>query len=109
MSESLQIAAADLMKRCADASTIVPIQSLEPYPLQVIRPILVVVQPDDDAFLASWFDANANGSGDTELEAIDMLKHVIARNYYLYSREEERLSDDLRRRLAVMRDFLKAV
>jgi hypothetical protein len=109
MFESLQAEAADLKKRSTDGSVIVPIQSLEPYPLRVLCPILAVVQFDNDAFLASWFDANANASGDTELDAIDMLKHVIAQNFCLYSREEEKLGDDLRKRLAVMRDFLKAV
>ncbi|HJT36071.1 MAG TPA: hypothetical protein VJ783_28875 [Pirellulales bacterium] len=74
---------------------------------EVTNPILAFVQPDDGAWVASWSEANVNASGDTELEALDMLKDAIASTFRLFCNEEPNLGDDLAKRLTIMREFLR--
>lgn len=99
---------AEVRARIAARPTLVPIQTLAPHPVEVTKPILAVVQPDDGAWAASWSEANVNASGDTELAAIDMLKDVIASTFRLFCDQEGKLADDLVKRFAIMREFLRA-
>ena len=48
-------------------SVIVPIQDLA-VRVEVIQPILAVVQEEDGGFVASFFNANINASGETQLK-----------------------------------------
>jgi hypothetical protein len=88
-------------------SVIVPIQNLEPSRVEVIQPILAVVQEDEGAFVASFVDANMNASGESQLEAIEMLKDVIASSFRLYVSKEAILGDEPKRQLAVLRHFVR--
>ena len=85
----------------------VPIQSLEPWPLDVIRPIYVVLQEDDGAFVASFIDANINASGESQLEAVEMLKDMLASSFRLFLAKEAILGKEPRRQLAVLRQFIR--
>lgn len=98
---------AEVRARIAVRPTLVPIQTLAPHPVEVTNPILAVVQPDDGAWVASWSEANVNASGDTELDALDMLKEAIASTFRLFCDEESNLGDDLAKRLTIMREFLR--
>ncbi len=88
-------------------SVIVPIQDLAPANVQVIKPILAVVQEDDEAFVVSFVDANLNASGETQLEAIEMLKDVIASSFQILVGKEAILGDEPKRQLAVLRHFVR--
>lgn len=99
---------ADVRARISAGTTIVPIQTLAPHPLEVTKHILAVVQPEDDAWVASWSEANVNASGESELEALDMLKDAIASTFRLFCEQEANLGDDPAKRLAIMREFLRA-
>jgi hypothetical protein len=88
-------------------SAIVPIQDLEPARVDVIQPILAVVQEEDGVFVASFVDANMNASGETQLDAIEMLKEIIASSFQLFVRKEAALGDEPRRQLAVLRHFVR--
>lgn len=88
-------------------SVIVPIQSLEPWPYEVIRPIQAVVQEEDGAFMASFFDANINASGESQLDALEMLKSMLASSFRLLTAKESILGDEPRRQLAVLREFIR--
>jgi len=88
-------------------SVIVPIQSLEPSQIEVIQPILAVVQEEDGAFVASFVDANMNSSGESQLDAVEMLKDVIASSFQLFLSREAVLGDEPKRQLAVLRHFLR--
>ena len=52
----------------------VPLTSLDPGRYELVREIPVVLQQSDDAFTATFFDANIGTSGDTEEEAVDNVR-----------------------------------
>ncbi len=87
---------------------IVPIQSLEPAPLAIIKPILAVVQQEDETFIASFFDANINASGETQLDAVEMLRDMIASTFRLLTKKETILGEGPQKQLAVLRQFVTA-
>lgn len=63
---------------------------------------------DPTGRVASWAEANVNASGDTELEALDMLKDAIAAAFFVFRDQEAKLGDDRQKRFAIMREFLRA-
>ena len=95
-----------LEQRINHRSVIVPIQDLEPSPVEVKQPIFAVVQEEDGVFVASFVDANMNASGETQLDAVEMLKDVIASSFRLFSNREAILGEEPRRQLAVLRHFV---
>ncbi len=101
--ERLQALEEQLRRR----SVIVPIQSLEPSPVGVTQAILAVVREEDGAFIASFVDANINASGETQLDAVEMLKDVIASSFQLFVGKESVLGEEPKRQLAVLRHFLR--
>ncbi len=66
---------------------IIPIQTLEPRPCAMVRQILAVVQKEDGVFVASFVDANINGSGESQLDAVEMLKDMVASTFRLLSKK----------------------
>lgn len=88
-------------------SIIIPVQNLEPSPVEVTEPILVVVHEEDGVFIASFVDANMNASGESQLDAVEMLKDVIASSFQLFVEKEAILGLEPKRQLAVLRRFLR--
>src|ERR1700757_5007489 len=74
--ERLRLAARDEMQKggrtapLQGRSGLVPVTTLDPEPFELAREIQVVVQPDDDSFVATFFDANINASGETQQDAV---------------------------------------
>ena len=93
--------------RLRGRSIVVPIQSLEPWPYDVIRPVQAVVQEEEGAFVASFFDANINASGESQLDAIEMLKDMLASSFRLLLAKESTLGEEPRRQLAVLKGFIR--
>jgi hypothetical protein len=58
-------------------SFLVPIETLEPEPYEILRPFSAVVTESEDEFEASNFDLGIFASGDTEEEAIANLKETL--------------------------------
>jgi uncharacterized radical SAM superfamily protein len=86
----------------------VPIQTLAPEDLEVIKEIPVVVQRMDDDYIASFFDANINASGDTDAEAVTNLKDILVTVFnHLDTLPPAKLGPRPRRQLAVLRDFIR--
>ncbi len=96
-----------LERQTKQRSIIVPIQDLGPTPVEVTNPILVVAYEEDGVFIASFIDANMNASGETQLDAIEMLKDVIASSFRLFLDKEAILGTEPRRQLAVLKRFLR--
>ena len=88
-------------------SIIVPIQNLEPSPVEVTQALLAVVREEGGVFIASFVDANINASGETQLDAVEMLKDVIASCFQLFVGKESVLGEESKRQLAVLRHFLR--
>ena len=88
----------------------VPIQSLDPEPFDVLAPMEAVIRPGDDGgFLATFFDANVNASGETEAEAFENLKDMlVATLEELSALGSEQLGPEPARQLAVLRRFIRA-
>lgn len=89
-------------------SVIVPIQALEPATLTVTQPIFSVVQEEDGMFVASFFDANINASGESQLDAVEMLKDMIVSTFRLLIKREAVLGEGPQQQLAVLRQFVRA-
>ena len=106
MSEVLQ-RVENLEQRINQRSVIVPIQDLEPSQVKIKQPIFAVVQEDDGVFVASFVDANMNASGETQLDAVEMLKDVIAASFQLFLNKESILGVEPKRQLAVLRCFVE--
>jgi hypothetical protein len=58
-------------------SFLVPVESLEPEPYEIMRPVTAVVMEAEGGFEASIFDLGIFASGDTEEEAIANLKETL--------------------------------
>ncbi len=87
---------------------IVPITTLAPEPYDLIKEINVVLQPSDDEYVASFFDANVNATGCSEADALDSLKEMlISRFEYLESLPPEKLGPGPAKQLAVLRCFIR--
>lgn len=88
-------------------SVVVPIAALEPEPFDLLRNIPVVVQPTDDSFMATFFDANIGITGDTKEEAIANLKVLLVDIFDELESEETQLGPQLVQQLALLRSFMK--
>jgi len=58
-------------------SFLVPIETLEPEPYEILRPFTAVVTEEEGEFQANLFDLGIFASGDTEEEAISNLKETL--------------------------------
>ncbi len=86
----------------------VPITTFAPEPYELIRPLLVVVQPSEEGFTASFFDLNIHASGDTEEEAYRNLKALLLDVFdSLLAESPEMLGPEPKRQLAVFREFIR--
>jgi hypothetical protein len=84
------------------------VTSFAPEPFSLLRPIEVLVEQMDDAFVASFFDANISASGDNQQEAFDNLKSLILDTYdSLCAESPGRLGPEPKRQLAVLDSFLR--
>ena len=59
-----------LCENSSSASVCVPISTLAPEPFDVIKNFYVVVQSEEDCYVATLFDANISSSGDSQEEAV---------------------------------------
>ena len=94
------------MSQIQQRPNIVPIQSLFPHRIQVLQPIHAIIQPEDGEYVATFFDANINASGESPLEAIESLKEVIATTFLFFLGNEQALGQEPKRQLSILRQFL---
>jgi hypothetical protein len=69
-----------IRERCETLSTqpyVVTVTTFAPEPYDLDRPISIVVRDHGDCFTASFVEANINASGETEHEALEMVKDTI--------------------------------
>jgi hypothetical protein len=86
---------------------IVPLTTLAPEPYELIKPIHIVVQPVEDEFVATFFDANINSSGTTQQEAVANLRELLLDIFDTLSEEApDQLGKEPARQLAVLREFI---
>jgi len=86
----------------------VSIQTFGEEPFELVKPILVSVQESDGEFIASFHEANVSVQADTRQQAIDELTEAILSEFdFLDSLPDEKLGIDPKRRLAVLREFIR--
>lgn len=74
----------------------------------ILRPIPVVVEQNDDYFVASFTDANIHASGETALEALDNLKSYVGDVLEEFlGIGSERLGPGPARELAVLEQYVQ--
>ena len=89
-----------------DQSIIVPITTLDPEPFELTRDVMVVVQPDDDSFVATFFDANINASGNTQVDAVANLKDLMIAIFETLE-NEKKLGKGPAAQLAILRGLIR--
>ena len=97
----------ELGRREQSGPIAVLVRTLAPEPYELLQEIPVVVQPTEDGFLATFFDASLGMSGDTAEEAVDNLKALVVDVFESLLRDEGRLGPQPIRQLAVLRAFLR--
>jgi hypothetical protein len=88
-------------------SVVIPVTTLAPEPVTVLREIPVVVRPTEDGYQATLFDANIGMTGDTQEEAVENLKVLLVDVFEDLERDEDRLGPGPQRQLSVLTTFLK--
>ncbi len=106
--QDLSVLKAQVSELQRDRPTIVPIDTLAPEPLVVVRPFHVTVEPYEDEYRASFVDANLSAFGETRNEAVWVLKDIIAATFEMLSDlGEARLGPGPARRFQVLREFIR--
>ena len=72
----------------------------------LIRDIPVVVQPANDGYTATFYNADISMSGDTREEAVSNLRLLLVDVFDNLEKEEGQLGPALVRQLAVLRRFI---
>jgi hypothetical protein len=75
-------------------------------PLKVLKPFEITIEPVENAFVASFLEANINASGDSKDEALDNLVSMIRDLYHLFADEINRLGPEPARQYSVLRNHL---
>lgn len=87
---------------------VVPITTLAPEPYEILQEIKAVVEPADDEFIATFFDANISAGGSNQAEAVANLKDLlISRLEYLGEQPAEKLGPGPTKQIAVLREFIR--
>ena len=89
-----------------DQAIVVPMITLEPEPYELVQTVPVVVQRVDDQFVASFFDANINASGETQQDAVANLKDVMLA-LYLRLRNVKNLAKGPARQRAILQSLIQ--
>jgi hypothetical protein len=98
--EVLALATAQQINACID--------SLAPDPYEVVRTIKVVIRPQGDQYLATFYDANLTASGDTDTEAVTNLKDIIVATIELLANhDDDTLGTVPARQKATLAKFVK--
>ncbi len=88
---------------------IVPLTTLAPERLELLREIPVSIRSTDEDFVASFFDANVSASGETEQEAFANLRDMLVLTYnFLHKKPEAELAPILRKQRVVLDEFIRA-
>ena len=87
---------------------VVPVVTFAPEPFELLRDLPVVVQPVEEYFTATFFDANISTSGETQEEAVANLKELILDIFEsLEAEPEERLGPEPARQKAVLARLIR--
>jgi predicted RNase H-like HicB family nuclease len=96
-------------KVSSGSPVVVPIPTLAPKPLRLKKDIPILLQSNGEEYVASFLDANINASGETQAEAVDNLKDILAAVFEkLRSLSPAALGTGPTRQLAVLTEFIES-
>jgi predicted RNase H-like HicB family nuclease len=85
---------------------VVPVETLEPEPYTLRRPLSVVVEPVDAEFVATFYDANVSASGETAEDAVTNFKDVLIATFE-FLQSEENLGAALKKQKRILETLLQ--
>ena len=85
------------------------ITDLTPAPLELLKPIKVVIlKVDEDEYSATFYDGNLATAGCNRIDAFNNLKaKIVSRFEYLGELPEHKLGEPLRRQLLTLQAFIR--
>ena len=86
---------------------LVLLDSLDPRPFHVVRPIRVHVVNSADGAIASFWEANIHSSGETVSDALDSLKNLVADTYEMLSEHRNVLGPAPSKEFAALQRFVQ--
>lgn len=108
LSEQIQEVKSLLLERQDGLHT--EITAIDASDLRLLSPIPACIRKAEDGyFTATFFDAGLIGSGQTEIEAFNMLRDMIASTFRLYLASDGKLGRRAERQLAILRQFIAKV
>jgi predicted RNase H-like HicB family nuclease len=87
---------------------IVPVESFAPEPYELLTPFHVVLEPSDNEFVATFFDANISASGETGMDALANLKDMILAVFEALELEKD-LGPSPSKQLSVLKQFIRKI
>ena len=86
------------------------IANFGPEPYELKEPIPVVIKREGNEYTASFVEANINSSGESELEAIELLKDLIlSRHDRLRQTDDSKLGHHPLRQKQILVDLIRAL
>jgi hypothetical protein len=91
-----------------EPAMLVPIANLLSERYKLVRDIVAVVQPSEEGYTATYYDANVATSGDTQEEAVSNLKSLIIDLLEdLQAEDPKGLGPEPARQLAILSELIK--
>jgi hypothetical protein len=85
------------------------LENLRNLQYEVVRPLPVVLEEDEGQYVATWYDADLFGYGDSEQEALEDLCETIVSLYEVLKRESaaQGLGDPLAKQWAFLQKVIR--
>lgn len=105
LSEQIQEVKSLLLERRDGLQT--EVTAIDASDLRLLSPIPTCIRKAEDGyFTATFFDAGLLGSGQTEIEAFNMLRDMIASTFRLLLANEDKLGRRAMQQLVILRQFI---
>jgi hypothetical protein len=90
------------------APACIPISTLAPEPFEIIKDFYVVVQRDEDCFVATLFEANISTSGDSQQEAVaNVIDLTLMMFRSLESEDDSKLGPAMNRQKLAIQSLIR--
>jgi hypothetical protein len=87
---------------------VVPVVAINSNKIRLKKAFFIVVQRDEDDYLATFFDANISASGESDVEAVDALKEIMIAKYLKFLElGPEKLGREPTRQLEILKAVME--
>ncbi len=81
--------------------------TLDPSPLRLLRPIPVYIVRGDEGSIASFWGANIHSSGENAAEALAGLKTLVSDAYQMLTEHRNALGPEPSKQYAVLKEYIQ--